>query len=288
MRPPVAPFSWERVALYFCLSTFLVFFLSPLYVMLMTSFKSLDEIRESNMLLPPQAWFFGGWAKAWDHACVGLSCNGVKPHFMATFAITIPGLILAVLVGALNGYALTQWKFRGSDLLLGGLLMGCFMPFQLYLIPIAITLRELGIFGTSFGLILLHTVYGVPLATLLFRNYFVTLPPELIKAAVIDGAGFFRIFFYIILPMSTSIIMVAVILIFTGIYNDFIFALTFGEVGKQPVMAALNNIVNSTYGVKEHNVNMAATLLTALPTLFIYLVAGKFFIRGLTSGAVKG
>jgi glucose/mannose transport system permease protein len=166
--------------------------------------------------------------------------------------------------------------------------MGCFMPFQLYLIPIAITLRELGIFGTALGLILLHTVYGVPLATLLFRNYYVTLPPELMKAALIDGAGFFRIFFHIVLPMSPSIIMVAVILIFTGIYNDFIFALTFGEVGQQPVMAALNNIVNSTYGVKEHNVNMAATLLTALPTLFIYLVAGKFFIRGLTSGAVKG
>ena len=146
MRPPVTPFSWERVAIYFCLSVFLVFFLSPLYVILMTSFKSLDEIRESNLLLPPQSWFFGGWVKAWDQACVGLSCNGVKPHFLATFAITIPGLILAVLVGALNGYALTQWKFRGSDLLLGGLMMGCFMPFQLYLIPIAITLRELGIF----------------------------------------------------------------------------------------------------------------------------------------------
>ena len=192
MRPPDAPFSWQRVALYFCLCVFLVFFLAPLYVMLMTSFKSLEEIRESNLLLPPQFWFFGGWSKAWDHACVGLSCNGVKPHFMATFAITIPALMLAVFIGALNGYALTQWKFRGSDLLLGGLLMGCFMPFQLYLIPIAITLRELGIFGTALGLILLHTVYGVPLATLLFRNYYVTLPPELMEAALIDGAGFFR------------------------------------------------------------------------------------------------
>ena len=288
MRPPNVPFSWYRVVLYFSLSTFLVFFLAPLYVMLMTSFKSLEEIRETSLLLPPQTWFFEGWVKAWDYACVGLSCNGIKSHFFATFAITIPALALAVFIGALNGYALTQWKFRGSDLLLGGLLMGCFMPFQLYLIPIAITLRELGIFGTAFGLILLHTVYGVPLTTLLFRNYYVTIQPELMKAAIIDGAGFFRIFFQIILPMSPSIIMVAVILIFTGIYNDFIFALTFGEVGQQPIMAALNNIVNSTYGVKEHNVNMAATLLTAFPTLFIYLLAGKFFIRGLTSGAVKG
>jgi glucose/mannose transport system permease protein len=256
--------------------------------MLVTSFKSLEEIRESSLMLLPSEWIFDGWMKAWDHACVGLSCNGVKPHFMATFSITIPALLLAVFLGAINGYALTQWKFKGSDLLLAGLMMGCFMPFQLYLIPIAVTLREMGIFGTALGLILLHTVYGVPLTTLLFRNYYVSLPKELIKAALIDGAGFFRIFFQVVLPLSPSIVMVSVILIFTGIYNDFIFALTFGEVGKQPVMAALNNIVNSTYGVKEHNVNMAATLLTALPSLLIYLVAGKFFIRGLTSGAIKG
>ena len=274
--------------IYFFLSLFLIFFFAPLYVMLVTSFKSLEEIRESSLMLLPSEWMLDGWSKAWSHACVGLSCNGVKPHFIATFAITIPSLIFSVFLGALNGYALTQWKFKGSDLLLAGLLMGCFMPFQLYLIPIAVTLREMGLFGTASGLILLHTVYGVPLTTLLFRNYFVSLPRELIKAALIDGAGFFRIFFQVILPLSPSIIVVCVILIFTGIYNDFIFALTFGEVGKQPVMAALNNIVNSTYGVKEHNVNMAATLLTALPTLLIYLLAGKFFIRGLTSGALKG
>ena len=288
MSVPLTALSWKRAALYFCLSLFLVFFLAPLYVMLVTSFKSLEEIRESSLMLPPSQWVFEGWMKAWDHACVGLSCNGVKPHFMATFAITLPALLLAVFIGAVNGYALTQWRFRGSELLLGCLLMGCFMPFQLYLIPIAVTLRELGLFGTAAGLILLHTVYGVPLTTLLFRNYYVTFPRDLIKAALIDGAGFFRIFFQVILPMSPSIIMVAVILIFTGIYNDFIFALTFGEVGRQPVMAALNNIVNSTYGVKEHNVNMAATLITALPTLLIYLFAGKFFIRGLTAGAIKG
>ena len=280
--------NWQRVTIYICLSLFLIFFLAPLYVMLVTSFKSLEEIRESSLMLLPSEWILDGWMKAWDHACVGLSCNGVKPHFMATFSITIPALLLAVFLGAINGYALTQWKFKGSDLLLAGLLMGCFMPFQLYLIPIAVTLREMGIFGTALGLILLHTVYGVPLTTLLFRNYYVSLPKELIKAALIDGAGFFRIFFQVVLPLSPSIVMVSVILIFTGIYNDFIFALTFGEVGKQPVMAALNNIVNSTYGVKEHNVNMAATLLTALPTLLIYLMAGKFFIRGLTSGAIKG
>ena len=193
-----------------------------------------------------------------------------------------------MLFGSLNGYVMAKWRSRGADVLFGMLLIGSFIPLQLFLIPLAITLRELNLYGTTAGLILIHTIYGIPLTTMLFRNYYVTLPDELVRAAIMDGAGFFKIFFNIILPLSPSIIIVSVILVFSGVYNDFLFALTFGETSKKPIMAAVQNIVGSSYGIKEYNVNVAAVMISALPTLILFLAAGKFFVRGLTQGAVKG
>ena len=196
--------------------------------------------------------------------------------------------IRAILFGALNGYVMTKWRSRSADLIFTLLLIGSFVPLQLFLIPLAVTLRELDIYGTSAGLILIHTVYGIPLTTMLFRNFYVTLPDELIRAAIMDGAGFFKIFLSIVLPLSPAIIMVAVILVFSGIYNDFLFALTFGETGKRPIMAAVQNLVASSYGVKEYNVNIAAVMISALQTLGLFRVAGRYFVRGLTQGALKG
>ena len=212
----------------------------------------------------------------------------IRPYFIATFEIAIPAVILSVLFGSLNGYVMAKWRSRGADVLFGMLLIGSFIPLQLFLIPLAITLRELNLYGTTAGLILIHTIYGIPLTTMLFRNYYVTLPDELVRAAIMDGAGFFKIFFNIILPLSPSIIIVSVILVFSGVYNDFLFALTFGETSKKPIMAAVQNIVGSSYGIKEYNVNVAAVMISALPTLILFLAAGKFFVRGLTQGAVKG
>ncbi|AHK46513.1 binding-protein-dependent transport systems inner membrane component [Ensifer adhaerens OV14] len=274
--------------LYAGLFLFALYFLAPIYVMTVASFKSLDDVRSSSIIALPRVWTIEPWIKAWAGACSGMTCDGIRPYFIATFEIAIPAVILAVLIGSLNGYVMAKWRSRGADVLFGMLLIGSFIPLQLFLIPLAITLRELNMYGTTVGLILIHTVYGIPLTTMLFRNYYVTLPNELVKAAIMDGAGFFKIFFHIILPLSPSIIIVAVILVFSGVYNDFLFALTFGDTSKKPIMAAVQNIVGSTYGIKEYNVNVAAVMISALPTLILFLVAGKFFVRGLTQGAVKG
>jgi glucose/mannose transport system permease protein len=203
-------------------------------------------------------------------------------------AILFPAMSAAIAIGALNGYLMSFWRSRSADILFGALIIGSFIPLQLFLIPLAVTMQKLGIFGSTFGLILIHTVYGVPLTTMLYRNFYVSLPSELVKAAIVDGAGVFKIFRSVIVPMSAPITIVAVILVFGGIYNDYIFALTFGETGKRPIMAAVLNIISTQYAVAEHNVNMAAVMISALPTLLIFLVAGKFFVMGLAQGSVKG
>jgi len=264
------------------------YFIAPLYVMLVTSFKSNAEIREGTLLALPHVWNTEGWVQAWSGACSGLTCEGIQTYFQVTFTISVPAVILSVLIGALNGYVMAKWRSTATDILFAALMIGSFIPLQLFLIPLALTLRQLNLFGTTAGLILIHTIYGIPLTTMLFRNFYVNLPQELIKAAVLDGAGVLRQFFSVVLPLSPAILMVAVILVFTGIYNDFLFALTFGEQGRQPIMAAVQNIVNTSRGVKQYNVNMATVMLSALPTLLLFLVAGRFFVRGMMQGAIKG
>ncbi len=281
-------YTHRTALLYGALFVCALYFLSPLYVMLVASFKTLAEVRGSSIINLPEVWTIQPWIKAWSEACSGLECNGIRPYFIATFEIAIPAVAFSVLLGALNGYVMAKWRSRSADLIFTLLLVGSFVPLQLYLIPLAITLRELNIYGTTTGLILIHTVYGIPLTTMLFRNFYVALPDELVRAAIMDGAGFFKIFFSVILPLSPAIAIVAVILVFSGIYNDFLFALTFGETGKRPIMAAVQNIVASSYGIKEYNVNIAAVMISALPTLLLFLVAGRFFVRGLTHGALKG
>ncbi|MDE2911723.1 MAG: carbohydrate ABC transporter permease [Paracoccaceae bacterium] len=281
-------YAHRTALLYGALFVCALYFLSPLYVMLVASFKTLAEVRGSSIISLPEVWTIQPWIKAWSEACSGLECNGIRPYFIATFEIAVPAVAFSVLLGALNGYVMAKWRSRSADLIFTLLLVGSFVPLQLYLIPLAITLRELNIYGTTAGLILIHTVYGIPLTTMLFRNFYVALPDELVRAAIMDGAGFFKIFFSVILPLSPAIAIVAVILVFSGIYNDFLFALTFGETGKRPIMAAVQNIVASSYGIKEYNVNIAAVMISALPTLLLFLVAGRFFVRGLTQGALKG
>jgi glucose/mannose transport system permease protein len=281
-------FNTKSMLLYAGLFLFALYFLVPLYVMVVASFKTLTEIRNSSIISLPTVWTVEPWTKAWGHACSGLTCEGIKPYFIATFQIAIPAVFLAIIFGSLNGYVMAKWRSKSADILFALLLIGSFVPLQLYLIPLAITLRELNAYGTTIGLVLIHTVYGIPLTTMLFRNYYVTLPDELIKAAIMDGAGFFKIFYSIVLPLSPAIMVVSIILVFSGVYNDFLFALTFGDTAKRPIMAAVQNIVSSSYGVAEYNMNIAAVLISALPTLLLFLVAGRFFVRGLTAGAVKG
>jgi glucose/mannose transport system permease protein len=277
-----------RVIIYSLLVLFALYYLLPLFVMVITSIKTLDEIREGNLLSLPAGITLEAWAKAWGSACTGVDCSGLKGNFLNSVRFVVPAVIISTLMGAFNGYVLTMWRFKGSDLIFGALLVGCFIPFQVVLLPMAQTLGYIGIAQSTAGLVFVHVVYGLAFTTLFFRNFYVTVPAELTKAARIDGAGFFTIFWRIILPLSPPIIVVCVIWQFTQIWNDFLFGVVFSSGGSQPITVALNNLVNTSTGVKEYNVDMAAAIIAGLPTLFVYIVAGKYFLRGLTAGAVKG
>ena len=277
-----------RWVLYILLGLFALFYLMPLFVMIITSFKSLDEIRTGDFISLPREVTFDAWRTAWSGACTGIQCEGVRPFFWNSVLIAIPAVLISTLIGAFNGYVVAQWRFRGANLFFALMLFGCFIPFQVVLLPMARMLGLMGMAGTIPGLIFVHVIYGLGFTTLFFRNYYVSIPSELTKAAKVDGAGFFRIFWSIFLPLSLPIIVVTVIWQFTQIWNDFLFGVSFSQAGTQPVTVALNNIVNSTTGVKAYNVDMAAAIIAALPTLFVYVVAGKYFVRGLTAGSVKG
>jgi glucose/mannose transport system permease protein len=281
-------FTPKRIIMYSILFVACLYYLFPLYVMVMTSFKTMPEIRFGNIFAPPREFTFEPWVRAWTSACTGLTCQGLAPGFWNSVKILVPSVIISTAVAAVNGYALVNWKFKGSEIFFAILIFGSFIPYQVMLYPLVMLTRELGIFGTIQAVILVHTIFGMPILTLLFRNYFASLPPELFKAARVDGAGFWRIFFEIMLPMSLPIIVVALILQVTGIWNDFLFGVVFAGTQNLPMTVQLNNIVNSAQGTPEYNVNMAATMLTGLVPLFVYFVSGRLFVRGVAAGAVKG
>lgn len=277
-----------RVVIYGLLLLLAAIYLLPLYVMLTTSLKSLDEIRGGDMLSLPASPSIAAWTKAWGDACIGVTCTGIKGYFWNSIKMVVPAVIISTLLGALNGYVLTKWRFPGHKIIFGMMLFACFIPFQAVLIPMARMLGMMGIANTTTGLVFVHVIYGLGFTTLFFRNYYEAFPDELIKAAMMDGAGFFRIFWRILLPTSGPIIVVTVIYQFTNIWNDFLFGVSFSSGGSSPMTVALNNLVASSTGVKEYNVDMAAAVFAALPTLFVYIVAGRYFVRGLMAGAVKG
>ncbi|GAC1321153.1 MAG: carbohydrate ABC transporter permease [Collimonas sp.] len=277
-----------RVVIYGLLILCALYYLAPLYVMLSTSVKTLDEIRSGNLLSLPMSPTGAAWGKAWSTACTGVDCNGLEPFFWNSIKISVPAVLISTIVGSLNGYVLAHWRFRGSEILFTALMVGCFIPFQVVILPMARLLGTVNLANTTTGLVFVHIVYGIAFTTLFFRNYYVTVPEELVKAARIDGAGFFMTYRKIIFPLSLPIFMVCFIWQFTQIWNDFLFGVVFGGSDAKPVTVALNNLVNTSTGVTEYNVNMAAAIIAALPTLVVYLLAGKYFVRGLTAGAVKG
>ncbi|MCO5149703.1 MULTISPECIES: carbohydrate ABC transporter permease [unclassified Shinella] len=285
---PRRALSGRNIMLYGTLFVAALYYLLPLYVMIVTSLKGMPEIRLGNIFSPPLEITFEPWAKAWASACTGLNCDGLSRGFWNSVRITVPSTLISILVASVNGYALANWKFRGADIFFTILIVGAFIPYQVMIYPIVIVLREMGIYGTLTGLVLVHTIFGMPILTLLFRNYFSALPEELFKAARIDGAGFWQIYLRIMLPMSLPIFVVAMILQITGIWNDFLFGVVFTRPEVYPMTVQLNNIVNSVQGVKEYNVNMAATLLTGAVPLIVYFVSGRLFVRGIAAGAVKG
>jgi glucose/mannose transport system permease protein len=284
-RPLFAP---GRVIVYACLAITSLYYLAPLYVMIITSVKDIEAIRNGNIFIPTSNPTFAPWIKAWSEACTGLNCNGLAPGFWNSVKITVPSVIVSIAVASVSGYSLANWPFKFGEFFFTVLLVGSFVPYQVMLYPLVIITREMGIYSTLWAVIFVHTVFGLPILTLLFRNYFASLPPELFKAARVDGAGYWRIFFQVMMPMSVPIFTVAVILQVTGIWNDFLFGVIYAGPTNYPMTVQLNNIVNSLQGVKEYNVDMAATILTGMVPLAIYFLSGKYFVRGIAAGAVKG
>ena len=285
---PKKAFSRANIFLYGTLIMVSMYYLLPLYMMIVTSLKGMPEIRMGNVFGPPMEVTFQPWVKAWAEACTGINCDGLSRGFGNSVRILIPSVLLSIAIASINGYALSNWKFKGSEVFFTILIIGAFIPYQTMLYPIVILLREIGLMGSIGGLVLVHTIFGMPILTLLFRNYFASVPEELFKAARVDGAGFWQIYFQIMLPMALPIFVVAIILQVTGIWNDFLFGVIYTKPATYPMTVQLNNIVNSVQGIKEYNVNMAATLLTGLVPLIIYFASGKLFVRGIAAGAVKG
>jgi glucose/mannose transport system permease protein len=277
-----------RVLLYAVLLFLALLFLLPVYVMLANSLKPLEEIRSGDLMALPVAWTVEPWLSAWSTAQIGVQPTGLRPYFVNSFLLVVPAVAISTLIGALNGYILTQFRFRGAELLFAAMLFSVFIPFQIVLIPMAKTLGVLGLAGTVSGLVFVNVVYGIGFTTLFFRNYYAAFPYELVRSARMDGAGFFGVLLRILLPNSAPIIIVTVIWQFTNIWNEFLFGASFSDFDSFPLTVALNNLVNSSTGIKEYNVHFAGAFIAAIPTLVVYVLSGKYFVRGLMAGSVKG
>ncbi len=280
--------TFYRVVVYGVLLLAALLFLAPMYVMLVTSFKDADQIRAGNLMSLPTSLNWSSWQIAWSQACTGVDCRGLRPYFWNSVAMAVPAVLISTTWGAINGYVLSMWKFKGSDVLFGFMLFGVFMPFQVVLLPMSQVLGYLNLSSSVGGLILVHCLAGIAGTTLFFRNYYTAIPRELVNAARLDGAGFWRIFWRIVIPMSTPILMVTLIWQFTNIWNDFLFGVAFSGADSKPITVGLNNMANTTSSVKNYNVDMAAAVIAGLPTMLVYILAGQYFVKGLTAGAVKG
>lgn len=280
-------FAPSRLLIYLVVSLVAVAYLVPLIVVVLNSLRSNEEIVQTSMIGWPRQWAFGNYLTAWSDFCVAQTCVGLRPYMLNSALVTIPATIFSTLLGAVAGYAVSLWRFRGDQWIYGIVTLGIFLPQQMRLLPWTIVLRDTGLMNTLTGLVLIHTIQGLSFTVLFCRNYYVAIPQELIRAARIDGAGFFRIFWRIILPLSPPILVVTVIWQFTHIWNEFLYGVTFTTGQQQPVTAALIALSAAVADIPHHGVQSAAVMIAALPTLLIYLIGGKYFVRGLTAGAVK-
>lgn len=269
---------FQRVIIYGLLLFFALLFLTPSYMMVITSFKDPLQIDLQSAWNLPSPWNIGGFVEAWEE---------FKPNIMNSIRLVIPATVISALMGSLNGYVLSKWKFPGSNILFMVMLFGMFIPYQSILIPLFQFLRNLGLYGSVTGLIVAHVVYGLPITTLIFRNYYTEVPTEMIEAAKIDGAGFFGIYTQVVFPISLPGFVVVIIWQFTQIWNEFLFAVTLTSGTKnEPITVALSNLAGGR--AVQWNLPMAGAIMAALPTLLVYILLGRYFIRGLLAGSVKG
>jgi glucose/mannose transport system permease protein len=280
-------FAPSRMLIYLVVSLIAAAYLVPLLVVVLNSLRTAEEIAQTSMIGWPKQWAWGNYVVAWGDFCVAQTCAGIRPYMLNSALVTIPATIVSTLLGAVAGYAVSLWRFRGDRWIYGVVTLGIFLPQQMRLLPWTIVLRDLGLTNTLTGLVMIHTIQGLSFTTLFCRNYYIAIPQELIRAARIDGAGFYRIFWRIVLPLSPPILIVTVIWQFTHIWNEFLYGVTFTTGQQQPVTAALIALSASIADIPQHGVQSAAVMIAALPTLLVYLFGGRYFVRGLTAGAVK-
>jgi glucose/mannose transport system permease protein len=278
---------WGRVGIYAFLSFFAFIYILPLFVIVANSFRELPEIFQNGLIGFPHSFSLKAWGTVWSSYCVGGTCAGIEHNFFNSLEMAVPATIISTLLGLVNGYILTKWRFPGSEIIFTGMMFGVFMPGQVSLMPWAFILGHVGLSNSIFGLILIHCVQGISFTTLFCRNYYINIPDDLIKAARIDGAGFWRIFFKIILPLSPPILIVTVIWQFTGIWNEYLFGVVFTAGRNQPITASLIGMATGGTSVRVYDVMSAGVLIGAIPPLLIYFFGGKYFVRGLTQGAIK-
>ena len=278
----------SSIAVFVFLCMCAAFVAIPLYVVIVTSFKPIEEVTLGRIFALPVSWTFTPWYKAWNTLCTGLSCDGIKVGFFNSLAILFPSLVLSIALSSVTGYALALSNVRWAGTFLFVLFICAFVPFQIIMIPLIVLVSNIGIYGTVWGIALVHAILAMPLLTLIFRNFYKDIPQELINAAIMDSGSFWQIFREIVLPMSANIMIVVLILMITTVWNDYLVGLTFGGISAAPMTVILANAVVTSRGEVIHNVNMAAALLTAIPPLVVYFALGRFFVQGITAGAIKG
>jgi len=269
-------FSW-RWLMYLVLVAAVVAFLVPVYMVIVTALKRPIDINLDTSWNLPKVWNWASFQQAW---------TAFAPKLRNSLVLTIVASLVSALMGSLNGYVLSKWSFRGSRLMFSLMLFGMFIPYQSILIPLFSFIKAIGLYGTIWGLVVVHVIYGLPITTLIFRNYYVDVPDSLVEATSIDGAGFFGIYRYVIFPLSLPGFVVVIIWQFTQIWNEFLFAVTLSKPDSQPITVALAQLAGGE--AVKWNLPMAGALLAALPTLLVYVIFGRFFIRGLLAGSVKG
>jgi glucose/mannose transport system permease protein len=284
MRTRLTP---TRIALYLLLILFALLFLIPVYVMLASSLKTFAEVEDlSKLWKPPSQLYLEAFRAAWS-GIPEKGLRGLSQNLLNSIYLTVPATIVSAMLGSVNGYVLAKWKFRGANVVFPLMLFGMFIPYQSILIPLTQTLAKIGLGGSMWGLILVHVVYGIPITTLIFRNYYAEVPTDLVEAARIDGAGILGVYWRVLFPLSIPGFVVVIIWQFTNIWNEFLFAVSvLQKPDLQPITVALRNLAGSQ--IKEWNMVMAGTLIAAVPTLIIYVIMGRYFIRGLLAGSVKG
>jgi len=275
---PPSRFSVGRTLKYLALLFFLVLVLIPVYVLFVTSFKGSGDAAAVRAWNLPEVWILDNWKAAWE---------ALSPALWRSIQMVVPAAVISSFLGAMNGFVLARWRFRGADIVFTLILFGMFIPYQAVMIPLLQLMLGAGVPSGVPSLIILHVIYGIPITTLIFRNYYMSIPEELIEAARVDGAGMLRTFGSVVLPLSIPSFVVVLIWQFTSAWNDFLFAVFFSSSQNGPVTLALNNLANGAL-LTNYGVSMAGALLASLPTLLVYILLGKYFIGGLMSGSVKG